>query len=84
MADLSPPYGWDLADDGWVVDPMFYKKTRPWVGRVLFFLTGVVLRLPGDQAHAFELEQNLVGAVVDVHIFGFHAQFWVCWYVIGV
>ena len=38
----------------------------------------------GNQPHAFQLEQNLMGAVVHVHVFGFDAQFRVDRDVIGV
>ena len=40
--------------------------------------------LPLDQPHAFQLEQHLMGAVVDVDIFCLDAQFGVGGNVIGV
>ena len=33
--------------------------------------------LAGNQTHAFEFENDLMGAIIHINIFGFHADFWI-------
>ena len=40
--------------------------------------------MQADEAHAFQFQQNLMGAVVDFDILGLNAQFRVLRYVVGV